>query len=436
MTVAILQAQEQLGLSDCLIQTLSNNPKIKAEQLAQDKENFIQYERKNSFLPQIDGYINYGNYFNDLPTYIFPQEAGTNLSGEPQTGPYPIGLGLPQNLNTGLEIKQMIFDMSFFGKSSLNQHFQTYQDVKLSVVQEDVLYGVAALYYQIAINEETATFLDSNLDRLAKLQSIVKLQAEQGFAKQSDYEKLLVKTANLKAKKNKLRAGIRTQIRYLKLMMGMPQDKEITIKRDDEYMFSSEIISMEKGDLPEERVLEEQKVLNSINAKKIDGDYYPKLQGYASFLIQAQRESFNFFQQGQDWYNINQWGLRLSIPIMHGLEKQNKKDIAKIVDAQISLGLDQKKIQNEIEFEQAKADLSVAREEQQAQLENVVLAEKIFKQSELSYQEGTILLMEFLDAEALLREAKNIYATALLDTKLTELKIIKASGNIMELVNQ
>ncbi|MCK5471415.1 MAG: TolC family protein [Cyclobacteriaceae bacterium] len=425
-------AQERFDLSDCLMFTLNNSPKLRSEKLSQEKETISLYEQKSSFLPQVDAFLNYYNYFNDLPTYIFPQEEGSNLAGIPLTGPYPVPLGLRHNLNTGFEISQTLFDMNFFGNNAMNQHFQSYQEIKLSMAEEEMLYQVAVLFYQIAINEEKSAFLDMNLERLGKLQSIVKLQADQGFAKQTDYDKLLVKTSNLKSKKNKLNAGIKQQLSYLKLMMGMSREEAFEIQYEENNTW----ISMEKGDILEEKMLEEQRELNKMNAKKINADYYPRLQAYAAFLFQAQRERLNFFESNQDWYNVHQWGLKLTVPIMRGFEKKNKKEISEIVDAQLAFGLEQKQEQGQLEYENAIAELEVTKAEQVSQQENVALAERVYTQSELSYEQGTMLLMDFLDSEATLRESKMIYATTLLDIRLAELKILKASGKLKELVNR
>ena len=425
-------AQERFDLSDCLMFTLNNSPKLRSEKLSQEKETISLYEQKSSFLPQVDAFLNYHNYFNDLPTYIFPQEEGSNLAGIPLTGPYPVPLGLRHNLNTGFEISQTLFDMNFFGNNAMNQHFQSYQEIKLSMAEEEMLYQVAVLFYQIAINEEKSAFLDMNLERLGKLQSIVKLQADQGFAKQTDYDKLLVKTSNLKSKKNKLNAGIKQQLSYLKLMMGMSREEAFEIQYEENNTW----ISMEKGDILEEKMLEEQRELNKMNAKKINADYYPRLQAYAAFLFQAQRERLNFFESNQDWYNVHQWGLKLTVPIMRGFEKKNKKEISEIVDAQLAFGLEQKQEQGQLEYENAIAELEVTKAEQVSQQENVALAERVYTQSELSYEQGTMLLMDFLDSEATLRESKMIYATTLLDIRLAELKILKASGKLKELVNR
>lgn len=428
-------SQERYDLSECLNYTLINSPKLKAEKLAQEKETLSTFEGKSAYLPHIDGFLNYHNYFNDLPTYIFPQAEGSVLAGEPIQGTYPVPLGLPHNLNTGFEISQTIFDMNFFGSNAFLSHYQSYKEIRLSIAEEEILYQVATLFYQVAINEEKLRFLDLNLERLGKLQSIIQLQVDQGFAKMTDYEKLLVKTSNLKSKKNKLQAGMLQQRRYLQMMMGMPQEEEIQLlfgELESTLMGDTEVV---RGELLEERMLNEQRELNRLNNRRINAEYYPRLQAYAAFLFQAQRDRLNFLASGQDWYNVHQWGIRLSVPILRGFEKKTKKELSQIVDSELALGLEQKQELIEVELQNAISSLEIARAEQQMQQENVKLAEKIYRQSQLSYEQGTMLLMDFLDSEATLRESKMMYATAVLDTRMAELKILKASGNLKELVN-
>ena len=435
-SVPIVRAQEAFDLSDCLVYTLNNSPKIRSEQLIREKETVTFFQQKSSFLPQVDAFLNYHNYFSDLPTYIFPQAEGSNLAGTPVNGPYPVQLGLPHNLNTGFEVSQTIFDARFFGNGNLSRKYRNFSEIKLSIVEEEALYQVAVLYYQIGINKEKLKFLDHNLARLKKLQSIVKLQMDQGFAKPTDFDKLLVKTSNLESRKNKLESGINQQVRYLKLMMGMEQSDEISIVPDQDQTISLDITSIEQGALLHEQLIKEQQELHKMNARKINADYYPKLRAYAAFLFQAQRDRINFFESNQEWYNIHQWGLKLSVPIMRGFERKTKKELSEIVDAQLMFGLEQKREQSQVEFQNAISQLNAARAEEKFQQENVALAERVYRQSELSFEQGTLLLMDFLDAEATLRESKMLHATALLDTRLAELKILKSAGKLKELLNQ
>ncbi len=431
-----LAAQETLDLTSCLKYALRNSPKIKSETLAQRKESQEQKEKTAKYLPQIDAYMDFNQYFNDLPTYIFPQAEGSNLAGSPLTGPYPVPLGLPYNLNTGFNITQTIFDANFIGLKLKYRKFDEYHGIKMEIARDDLLFQAAQLFYQIAINKERLGYLDMNLERLKKLQSIVKLQADQGFAKQTDYQKLIVKTSNLQSKRNKLEAGIRKQISYFKILIGYPQDEALELRFNiDEALVLSPALPDSLGQLPETKLLAKQRELNQMNTKRLNANYLPKLKAYAGFLYQAQRESFNFFNRGYDWYNIHQWGVRLDVPIMKGFEKKSYNEISKIVDEQLALGLEQKEVQIRVEYHGAIEELEAARTELTSQTENMALAEKIYKQSELSYDQGTMLLIDFLDSEAMLRESKMMYATALLDVRLAELKVLKTTGGIRKLIN-
>lgn len=428
-----LFAQTSINLSECLSYTLSNSPKIRSELLQQEHENTEMTQKRSDFMPRVDAFMNYQNYFSDLPTYMFPAEQGSVLAGESLTNPYALELGLPQNLNTGLELSQTVFDMNFFGNRQLLESYGNYSNTKLTITQEETLHQSAVLFYQTAINIEKLKFIDANLARLSKLQGIVKLQVEQGFAKQTDLEKLMVKTANLQSTRNRLSGGIKQQTGYLKLIMGMDQDEEIILNYEDDPGVSLDSISSENLEV---QLLQEQRDLNSLNSHRLNAEYYPRLQAYLAFLFQAQRQNFNFFSKGEDWYNIHQWGLKLSVPIVHGFEKKSKRAINEVVDHQLALGIEQKQAQNDLELVSAQEEFAAARSELTAQEANMALAEKVYGQSELGFSQGTVLLMDYLDSESTLREAKMNYATAVLDTRLAELKILKVTGNMKELVNQ
>jgi len=428
-----LYAQKSISLGECLSFTLTNSPKIRAELLQQEYDNAELDQQKSRFMPRADAFVNYNNYFNDLPTYLFPAEQGSILSGEPLSSPYALPLGLPNNLNTGLELSQTVFDMNFFGNKPLLESYGNYSNTKLTIAQEETLHQTAQLFYQTAINLEKLKFIDANLARLSKLQGIVKLQVEQGFAKKTDLEKLMVKTSNLQSARNKLSSGIKQQTGYIKLIMGMGQEEEIMLNYEEDTGLMIESASSTNLDV---QLMQQQRDLHSLNSRRLNAEYYPKLQAYLAFLFQAQRQNVNFFSQGEDWYNIHQWGLKLSIPIIHGFEKKSKKAINEVVDRQLALGIEQKQAQSQLELVSAQRDLESARVELEVQEANVALAEKVYGQSELGFAQGTVLLMDFLDSESTLREAKMIYATAVLDTRLAELKILKVTGNLQELVTQ
>ena len=108
-----LQAQDtsKYDLKRCITYALENSYLNQSTEL-EAAELFSEYKAKKSkILPQIDFYLGYHNYFNDLPTYIFPSSEGSILSGGSSTGPYPVELGLPHNLNTGIDIADGMKDL-------------------------------------------------------------------------------------------------------------------------------------------------------------------------------------------------------------------------------------------------------------------------------------------------------------------------------------
>lgn len=427
-------SQQAYNLTQCLNYALEHAPALKKESLNQRKSTAENDAEKSRFLPRIEGYANYNHYFNALPTYIFPPDEGSILAGTPLSSPYPLQLGLPHNLNAGIQIDQPLFDMQFFGNASLQKHVVVYNNLKLDLVEENTLYQIALLFFKTAGNIEKMDFLNANLLRLQKLKPLVTQQVKQGFAKPTDLDKLLVKTANLQSKKNQLKNGIDQQLRYLKLMMGMSPGDNLQIDHQAAGKLTIPADSMENRVFLEEKILEEQRQLYQQDAHRRNAIYYPRLHAYATLLFQAQRQKPNFFASGQDWYNIHQWGLNLTIPIFQGMAHKSDKEIAEIVDEQLAFGIAQKKARGQVEMQNALAALQAARQDQQAQQQNVALAERMYRQSELGYRQGTILLMDFLDAEATLREARMMFATANLETKIAELSMLKSSGQLKKLV--
>jgi outer membrane protein TolC len=65
----------------------------------------------------------------------------------------------------------------------------------------------------------------------------------------------------------------------------------------------------------------------------------------------------------------------------------------------------------------------------------LALAQRLFDQSDLRFKEGTGLVTELLENEAMLRESKVNYTTGLLDYYIAQLDYHKARGTLMDFLN-
>ena len=393
--------------------------------------------RVRRLLPQVDAFLDYNQYFSDLPTYIFPPAEGNVISSGSSNGFYPIPLGLPYNLNAGITLTQQVFNMNMFGIGKIKSNYQALDELKLNQAQEEVIYQVALNYYQLASNQEKEKIIQYNLSRLSKIKGLLSVQVQQGFAKETDLQKLVVKTANLNTNDQKLQAGIQQQSGYLKLLIGFSSTDSLRLESD--ITLSDSVVREDmdqKINSTEREILERQQQLNALNERHLRADYYPKLQAFANMWFQAQRESFDFLQSGGNWYNLHQWGLRLAVPIMHGFKKQTQLQLAELTNQKLEYGLQQKLAQENVVLKNAEAQLKISMDNYKAQKANVDLAEKLYHQASVGYEQGTLLLSDYLDAEATWRESKMLYITSIYDYKIARLNYLKASGNLMKLLEK
>jgi outer membrane protein TolC len=85
-------------------------------------------------------------------------------------------------------------------------------------------------------------------------------------------------------------------------------------------------------------------------------------------------------------------------------------------------------------YRNAQQQLSVSRKSVSAQSENLQLAEKVYSQTLLLYQEGMAGMTDLFETESSLSEAKTTYTTELIRYKKTEIDLLKAGGRLKELM--
>jgi len=67
--------------------------------------------------------------------------------------------------------------------------------------------------------------------------------------------------------------------------------------------------------------------------------------------------------------------------------------------------------------------------------DNLALAERVFANTSLQYQQGTATLSDLLNADYQLKEARNNWTTSVLNRAVAVLDLEKAKGTLLEYVN-
>jgi len=429
------QDSETFSLQKCIEYALENSYLQRSQALETRQRMATVNQKTAKFLPRVDSYADYLNYFSDLPTYIFPELEGSVLSGGTSTEFYPVELGLPHNLNIGIKINQVIYDQDFFLAGKLKTHLTSINELNSQLTREEIIFNVSQTFYQAASLKSQMTLIDFNFDRLKRIEKMLESQIENGFARESEKNKILINRSKLMTRRNQAQLGLDQMLDYLKFQLGMPVDQELNISTEDLLFEESSILDTSRISRNIKlQLLESRMEINQLEEQEIKNDYYPRLNAFAQFRFQAQRDAFNFFSGNESWYLINFFGVRLDIPIVHGGEKRKNLELKEIQSSQMELDKLRLEENLKMEYTHAKNALLNSIREVQMKEENVRLAKKSFEETSALFEEGLVMLNELLDNEAVYREMETELMTVRYEKKIAELKYLKTTGNLLNYI--
>lgn len=427
------RSQEHYSLNDLLKQAIQNSHQMKKATLQQSESNFRTKEITAKGLPQIDGSVSYSRM--GLPDLSISQEMMDALPED--IAPLLSGLSDIKALHTtsaGVTVSQLLYSQSYLTGVKQVKKAEELSNTLLQKTEEDVIHDVTASYYQILMNYSNMRVLNENIQNLEKLHVILKLQYENDFVKQTDVNRLKVTLTNLKTQHETLKNGIEVQQRILKIISGIPQEKEMKLD-------TTNIGKMESGQpkiadfvldiLPDFQLLKKQNELTELQIKADKAAFYPNLAAYGQFTLSSYATKFKF----GDYSNMNTIGLKATIPIFSSGMRKNK-----VLQSQLKLQEDNEDFELnkkylETNFQNATNSLLSAWSNLMDQNENKTLANQVYKQVKLQFDEGMASLTDLLNVESSLLEAENLFNQQLLKYKLAEVELLKATGKIKTLIN-
>src|ERR1700722_5974829 len=158
--------------------------------------------------------------------------------------------------------------------------------------------------------------------------------------------------------------------------------------------------------------------------------YIPSLALYGSVSRQALGDKFEIFSPSQQWYPTTLVGLKMSVPIFDGLQKQNRaqEDKIGVLEGMNTLNTVKRSIYLDIANSTTSLENAVA--ELKNQQENMDLAQNVEHDSKIKYEAGTGSNLEVVDAETALTEAETNYYNSLFNTLVAKVDYEQAKGTL------
>jgi outer membrane protein TolC len=405
-------------------------------------------EITSAAFPQISGGVS-ANYFPNVAVQSFPnfiaaatygvleKERVKDGNGNSIISPSDFGFvqaqfGTNYTASGGVDISQLLFDGQVFVGLQARDASLDFIKKQTAVTEEMINVNVQKIYYQLVVGRQQITSIDANIDRFQKLLTDTKEIYNNGFAEKLDVDKVSVQLNNLLTEKLKVENQLRAGNASLKFLLNMPQ-KDTLVLTDSltEEELKNNILdkNYNYADRKEYQLLEVGKKLGEYNIKRYQLSYLPTVALYGNYYKNAQRNKFNFFNDGQ-WFTSSLIGMKISVPIFDGFAKAARVNKTKLELQQTNNTMEQLKAAIDNDVEQANLKFSSSIITMDNQKKNMELAAKVYNTTKLKYEQGLGSNQEIYTAQTELKVSQNNYYGALYDAIIAKIDFLKAVGKL------
>ncbi len=427
-----INAQDSLKLSlqDAVKYSLTNNKTIQAEQLNTQLNGYRSKELGSVLYPIINGNAGITHYLDVPKQYV---AANTFSSAAPSDQYVGLKLLLPNSFNVGVSANWTIYNQAVYSALKIINAQNELSDIQFQKDKSELAFTVSQLYYGIIFlqkQQESLLKIAANTDKLI---GILQSNYDNGLIKKSDLEKVQVNKVSIASQMDGLKTAIETQNKLLKLMMGVSITTGIQLTESN---FEKTLSVLPESTSGAEKtfdfqLMQTQIKLARLERKTISASYIPSLGLAYNYSYNIVSPDFNKVLSSSFTYPMQYIGLNLSLPIFDGNKNLFKLKQNAIKSRQLDL-------QSQFLTEKINADIVNSELRYNSSLKNIgsneantKLAEKLYSQSVLEYQQGTITLTDVLTTENTLQQALTQYFNSVSNALVALLEYKKATNTIL-----
>ena len=430
VVVCSVMAQEVLSLGQCIRIGLDNNLSLKSTQNDVEKGQLNISENRARLLPQINAVAGFNDNFN-------PPVSVTD--GRAYGKAYNVTKTLQYNASAGLQLQMPLYSQTALTAVEIAKTLSCLNQLSYEKAREDVMMQISKMYYLAQNTTEQIGLIKENIRRFEELREITHAFHDNGMALEVDLKRINVRLENMDVQLANAQAMLSEQYNMLKFVMDYPADKQFVVEQKAVEDFKPAVMSGLNTELYELQLMRTQETLADQQVKLAKDGYLPTVALTGNWNFTAYTDKFsNWFHSGESnhWYNSNGLGISLRVPIFDGFEKRSKIRKAKIdaENARIAYTNTLKNMQTQ--YANAVNDQMNNARNFEKQTVNYRLAEDIYKVTTDRYREGIVSMVEVLQDEMSMSDAQNNYLTAHYNYQVSNLTLLKLTGNLETLMNE
>ncbi len=421
-------AQKTLTLGECLQWGIEHNLSLQSQRNEIRKGQYGISENRAKLLPQINGFANANNNM-EPPVSV--------TDGSSYGVPYNITYTLQYNASTGIQLQMPLYNQTMYTAISIAKTLDEINGLAYGKAREDLILQICKIYYLGQTTAEQITLTKANIARLEALRDITLAFHDNGMAMEVDVKRVNINLENLKVQYDNAQAMLAQQLNMLKYIIDYPAEEEINLTPVNPEAITPAALTGLSDNLYEFQLLQSKGRLTEQQRRMINDGYLPSLSLTGNWMFSAYTDRLHhWFHSGPSnhWYRSYGFGLSLRVPLFDGLDKRYKNRKARIDMENIKLEQENTRKNLQTQYLNATNDLMNNQRNFKKQKDNYLLAEEVYAVTSDRYKEGIASMTEVLQDEMRMSEAQNNYISAHYNYRVTNLTLLKLTGQIESLV--
>ncbi len=428
LAITHANAQQAFTLRQAIDHARAHSPALAIAANEQQRADAQAQEAVSGYLPQINGTgqldDNLKRQTTILPAGIFSDQ------------PLPVQFGTQFITTLNVQVEQTLVDVAQLNGIQANRPNLAMASIRLAQAEEQVVYEVARAYAQAQTHREQVRLLQENLAQYEQLVPILQLRLAKGVVQQLELDRVELTRRNLTSQLRVAQANFDVAVDQLKRAMGMPLNEELALA--DEPRTTADAPSATDSPFTLDKVLGHQlnaqtELLYGIDLKRKRNAFLPTLSAYGRYGAMAQGN--DLADSYDNWFDYAAIGLRLNVPLFSGLRRTSQIRQSEIALLNLREQLRDADLGFELNYRSANTRLLATDATLQSDADNLQLAERVFANTNLQYQQGLASLSDLLNADYQLKEARNNWTTSLLNRSIAVIDLERSKGNLLNYVN-
>ncbi len=435
-----------LSLQEALDYAVKHNYTILNADLDVKKAKWQIWQTTAMGLPQVNGSVKYQQY-PDIPTQLMPNfiapavyQINTESFGLQPIAPppdpnskFPVQFGSEYNMSWGVSVNQLIFSGEYIVGLQASRIFKDLAETNKEKSVRDLRASVEQTYVLALIALESERIIKETYNNTVDLRDKTKQLIEAGMGEPTQLDQMNLVLTQLDNQLKSIERQTDITLRLLKFQLGIDfQDSLVMTTTLDDLVQNMKLGDVINRDFSLQKNLDYKLVMTQEELKKLDmrreeAKMLPQVMGFYTYSKNAMRDEFNFQDPDQPWYKTSFYGVQINIPIFGSGSK-----IASVAQKKIEYDKAQNnrammEQQLNIQYQQALNGFINAYEKMLNSQHNINLAQKVYENTKIKYQNGSASSLELTQAQNQYLQAQGDYYSAMME-------LVKAKTDLDKLV--